>query len=75
MSRTLVFEPAPVKTHVTYAEVLKFLADFRAKKYQHLRYGQAFLNTLLPAVTDPDLFYCESKKVAHQIVVEKYCRG
>lgn len=50
-----------------------FYHDFHTgKKFPHQRFGQAFLNTIYPDVTDPELFYEENTDKAVEIIFLRY---
>jgi len=57
---------------IDQVEVAKFMIDYIVGDHPHQRVGQAFLNTLLPSVVDPELFYEENVDRAWEIIVEKY---
>lgn len=45
---------------ISIDDYLKFDLDFHKGKYPNLRYGQAFMNILLPNEVCPDIFYEEN---------------
>lgn len=51
-----------------------FSRQFDAGEYPHQRFGQAFFNIMVveEVNADPDLFYTEDRKVAEQLIEEKY---
>jgi hypothetical protein len=57
---------------MTINNIQKFLIRFYNNEFPHQRVGQAFINYYTTGVTDPDLFYCEDKNKAVQIIIDKY---
>jgi hypothetical protein len=57
--------------------VLNFVQEyvrFKDTKYQHLRFGQAFLNYFYPDLSCPELFYQESNKKAEEFIMENFVK-
>lgn len=60
-----------MKTKVTRQELVDFelrYFDAHSVEFKHLRYGQAFLNTCLPGVVNPDLFYEADIDISRSVV-------
>ena len=51
-------------------DFLEFLKRYFLGVYPYQRLGQAFCNKF--NIQDSELFYCESDKVAQQIILDKY---
>ena len=62
---------------VSLGEYSKFSADYyRTDLGKHLRFGQAFVNEVLPAgVVDPQLFYTTNVREAEMIIASRYIKS
>lgn len=57
---------------ISVGKWIGFNVDWQKGKHKGLRFGQAFLNTLLPSVQDPDLFHETELVEACEIIRNKY---
>jgi hypothetical protein len=57
---------------VSITKWMVFNADWHRKKYEGLRFGQAFINNLLPKVNDPEVFYEEDHNKVVCICLDRY---
>jgi len=61
---------------ITYKKFMEFYHRYyKERAYPNQRFGQAFLNHLPDSAymePDPELFYEEDDKKAHQLAVERY---
>ena len=62
---------------ITLSEYTKFYIDYyRTDLSKHLRFGQAFVNEVLPrGVVDPQLFYTTNPHEAEMLIASRYIKA